>query len=149
MPFLANPQTAVLYPLHWPFLGLTAAKSLVASLVLHVWLAGVGTYIYARRVAGLAQAPSIGAGLVYSLGGYLGAHAGQVNQVSAAAWLPWLLWLQEEAWRSRARWKAPIRNDLPKPYEVCSKNRSRTVTTFASSWILPPRLDRHLPDVTT
>ena len=30
VPFLANPQSAVLYPLHWPFVGLDAARSLVA-----------------------------------------------------------------------------------------------------------------------
>ncbi|MCA9871514.1 MAG: hypothetical protein KC487_14195, partial [Anaerolineae bacterium] len=29
--------------------------------------------------------------------------AGQINQLSAAAWLPWMLWLLEETWgRERA-----------------------------------------------
>lgn len=96
-PFLANPQAAVLYPLHWPLAWLPAAKSLAGSLVLHLWLAGLGTYLYGRRVVRLEAAPALLAGLVFSLSGYLGAHAAQVNQVSAAAWLPWLLWLLEEA----------------------------------------------------
>ncbi|MCA9871513.1 MAG: hypothetical protein KC487_14190, partial [Anaerolineae bacterium] len=39
-PFLANPQSAVLYPLHWLFVGLPAGKSLAASAGLHLWLAG-------------------------------------------------------------------------------------------------------------
>jgi hypothetical protein len=99
VPFLANPQTAVFYPLHWPFIWLPAAKSLIAALALHVWLAGLGAAVYARRVAGLRMVAALTTGLIFSLSGYLGAHAGQVNQVSAVAWLPWLLWLLEESWR--------------------------------------------------
>ncbi len=99
VPFLANPQSAVLYPLHWPFMWLPAAKSLIASLALHVWWAGLGAAIYARRVARLRWAAALTAGLIFALSGYVGAHAGQVNQVSVVAWLPWLLWLLEESWR--------------------------------------------------
>ena len=97
VPFLANPQSAVLYPLHWPFVGLDAARSLVASMGLHLWLAGLGMLLYTRRVAGLSWLPAVAAGLVFSLSGFLGARVGQINQLSAAAWLPWLLWLIEEA----------------------------------------------------
>lgn len=97
VPFLANPQTAVLYPLHWPFIWLSTGKSLAASLALHLVIAGLGAYLLARRNAGLGFLPSLATGLIFSLSGYLGAHAGQVNQVSAAAWLPWLLVLLEEA----------------------------------------------------
>lgn len=94
-PFLANPQTAVFYPLHWPFAGLNAAASLEASLALHLWLAGLGAAVYARRVAGLGWLAALASGLIFSLSGYLGARAGQINQVSAVAWLPWLLALLE------------------------------------------------------
>lgn len=101
-PFLANPQTALFYPLHWPFVGLSAAASLEGSLALHLWLAGLGAALYARRVAGLGWLAALIAGLLFSLSGYLGARAGQINQASAAAWLPWLLVLLETAlprWR--------------------------------------------------
>jgi len=101
-PFLANPQTAIFYPLHWPFVALDAATSLEVSLALHLWLAGLGAAVYARRVAGLGWLASLVSGLVFSLSGYLGARAGQVNQVSAAAWLPWLLTLLEA---SVPRWR--------------------------------------------
>ncbi|MEI2688770.1 MAG: hypothetical protein V9H69_03290 [Anaerolineae bacterium] len=101
-PFLANPQTAIFYPLHWPFVALDAATSLEVSLALHLWLAGLGVAVYARRVAGLGWLASLVSGLVFSLSGYLGARAGQVNQVSAAAWLPWLLTLLEA---SVPRWR--------------------------------------------
>ncbi|MEA3334522.1 MAG: YfhO family protein [Chloroflexota bacterium] len=103
VPFLANPQTAVLYPPHWLFIGIEPAKSLIASVVLHLWIAGLGMVIYLRRVAGLRWVPALVGGLLFALSGYLGAHVGQVNQVSAAAWLPWLLWLLEEATGNRWR----------------------------------------------
>lgn len=102
-PFLANPQSAVFYPLHWFFIGLPAARSLAASVGLHIWLAGFGTALYVRRVARLSWSAAFVGGLVFMLGGYLGARVGQINQLSAAAWLPWMLWLLEEAWgRGRA-----------------------------------------------
>ena len=102
-PFLANPQSAVLYPLHWLFVGLPAGKSLAASAGLHLWLAGLGMALFVRRVARLSWPAALVGGLVFMLGGYLGARAGQINQLSAAAWLPWMLWLLEETWgRERA-----------------------------------------------
>ncbi|MER2599966.1 MAG: hypothetical protein ABTQ73_10645 [Caldilineales bacterium] len=93
VPFLANPQSAVFYPLHWPWIGLDAAASLKASLALHLWLTALGSAVYVRRVARLGWAAALTAAFVWSLSGYLGARAGQINQISVAAWLPWLLTL--------------------------------------------------------
>ncbi|MFZ2362710.1 MAG: hypothetical protein WA040_25440, partial [Anaerolineae bacterium] len=101
-PFLANPQTAIFYPLHWPFIALPAAQSLLASLALHIWLAGLGAAVFVRRVARLGWLAALTAGLIWSLSGYLGARAGQINQVSVMAWLPWLLTLLEA---SVPRWR--------------------------------------------
>ncbi len=109
-PFLANPQTAVFYPLHWPFIGVPAAASLGASLALHLWRAGRGAAVYVRRVARLGWLAALIAALIWSLSGYLGARAGQINQVSAAAWLPWLLVLLEASvprWRLGPSGQAP------------------------------------------
>ncbi|MDW8317259.1 MAG: YfhO family protein [Anaerolineae bacterium] len=91
VPFLANPQAAVLYPLHWPLVGLDAARSLMASAVLHLWLAALGAAVYARRRAGLGWPASLAVGLVFGLSGYLAARVGQINQLAAIAWLPWAL----------------------------------------------------------
>jgi hypothetical protein len=54
-PFLANIQTAVFYPLWWPFLILDAPHAVLSSVLLHVYLAGVGMYCFARRSAGLPR----------------------------------------------------------------------------------------------
>ena len=52
-PLLANSQAAVLYPLHWPLIWLSTPKQIAWSIVLHIWLAGAGTYLFARRVVRL------------------------------------------------------------------------------------------------
>ena len=48
VPFLANPQSAVFYPLNWPLYLLDPARALAAALMLHVALAAVGMLALAR-----------------------------------------------------------------------------------------------------
>jgi hypothetical protein len=106
-PLLANSQAAVLYPLHWPLLWLSVPKQIAWSIVLHVWLAGAGTYLFARRALRLRPLAAMVAGTVFALGGFLGAQVEHVNQLNASAWLPWLLLCLEEArWPGRRRWLA-------------------------------------------
>jgi len=97
VPFLANTQAAVLYPLHWLFIWLSAPKALAWSMVLHIWLAAMLTYAYARQVLQVRPLAAFVAGLVFSGSGYLNAHATQINQLNGIAWLPGLLWMYEEA----------------------------------------------------
>ncbi len=106
-PLLANSQAAVLYPLHWPLIWLSTPKQVAWSIVLHVWLAGAGTYLFARLALRLRPLPSFVAGTIFALGGFLGAQVEHLNQLNASAWLPWLLLCLEgamtEGWR---RWLA-------------------------------------------
>jgi hypothetical protein len=90
-PFLANSQVAVLYPLHWPLLWLSAPKQIAWSIVAHLWIAGLGTYLFAKRAVGLRPLPAFVASVVFALGGFLSAQVEHVNQLNASAWLPWLL----------------------------------------------------------
>ena len=85
VPFLANPQAAVLYPLHWPLSWLTAEQALVWSALLHVWLAAGFTYILGRRSCGLSRPGAWLAGAVFGLGGYLLARVENINQLNALA----------------------------------------------------------------
>jgi hypothetical protein len=90
-PLLANSQAAVLYPLHWPLIWLSTPKQIAWSIVLHLWLAASGIYLFARRVVGLGVLASFTSAIAFAFGGFLGAQAEHVNQLSASAWLPWLL----------------------------------------------------------
>ena len=88
-PLFANMQTAILYPLHWPFLWLPAPQQVAASIVLHVVLAGWGTLVYARRSLRLNWTGALTAAIVFALGGFLGAQVEHINQLNVIAWLPW------------------------------------------------------------
>ncbi len=96
-PLLANSQAAVLYPLHWPLIWLEAPKQVAWSIVIHIWLAGAGSYLLARRVLRLRPVAALTAAAIFALGGFLGAQVEHVNQLNASAWLPWLLLCLEEA----------------------------------------------------
>lgn len=89
-PFLANVQMAVLYPPDLLFAVLSFPRAVALSQWLHLVLAGAGMYALARWGWGLdAVGGAIGA-LAFSGGGFFGAHMGHLNQVHAAAWLPWI-----------------------------------------------------------
>lgn len=96
-PLLANSQAAVLYPLNWPLLWLSPPKQVAWSIVLHVWLAGAGLYLFARQAVRLGRWASLAAAMIFALGGFLGAQVEHVNQLNASAWLPWLLLCVERA----------------------------------------------------
>jgi hypothetical protein len=103
VPFLANPQAAVLYPLHWPLSWLDPAQALVWSALLHVWLAAGFAYLFARRSLGLTRLASLLSGILFGLGGYTLARIENINQLNALAWFPALLWLYDEVLRARDR----------------------------------------------
>ena len=113
VPFLANPQAAVLYPLHWPLSWLRPEQALIWSALLHVWLAAGFTYTFARRSLRLSRLAAWLAGLVFGMGGFTLARVENINQLNALAWLPALLWLYDETaraanGRSRIRWGAAL-----------------------------------------
>jgi hypothetical protein len=102
-PLLANMQTAILYPLHWPFLWLPAPKQVAASIALHVTLAGWGTFAYARRSLKLQWAGALTAAVIFAFGGFVGAQAEHINQLNVIAWLPWAFLLLDISAESQRR----------------------------------------------
>ncbi len=101
VPLLANPQAGTFYPLNWPLLPLPAPDGIRLSALLHVFLALWGAYRLARRR--LDTVPALAAALLFGLGGFVGAHVEQINQLQGMAWLPWLLlWLLRALQGSRS-----------------------------------------------
>lgn len=99
-PFLADPQTAAWYPLHWPFflIGITP-RSLAWEMALHAFLALGGAYLLARRLFGNASAAVLAA-VFYAWSGFFAAHSSHLGMFETAALLPWLLWAALEALES-------------------------------------------------
>lgn len=87
-PFLANPQAAVLYPLHWPLSWLSVTKQIYWSAAIHTWLLGMGGYLLMRRW-GMGVWAGAATGLVLAGSGFFGGLMGHLNQMNVAAWLPW------------------------------------------------------------
>ncbi len=101
VPLLANPQAGSFYPLNWPLLPLDAPQGIRLSVLLHVFLALWGMYRLARRRLDIL--PALAAALLFGLGGFVGAHVEQINQLQGMAWLPWLLlWLLRALQGSRS-----------------------------------------------
>ncbi|MBL8096290.1 MAG: hypothetical protein JNL73_19085 [Anaerolineales bacterium] len=105
-PFLANPQTGVLYPLNWLVAPWNAPEAVKISLSLHALLAWVGTYLFARRRLTLAYPGSLLAATVFAIGGYYLAQAEHINQFQALAWFPWLLTAITA--RNRSAWQRSL-----------------------------------------
>ena len=102
VPFLANSQTGVLYPLNLALAWLPTTHAINLTIILHIWLAGAGAYIFARRSLGLSRWAAWLGAVTFALGGYLGAQVEHVNQLQALAWLPFLFTLFDlalERWR--------------------------------------------------
>jgi hypothetical protein len=83
------PQVALLYLLPAPL-------AMVWLRVLHVFLAGLFTYLYLRALR-LDALPSLGGALIFALGSFLSAQMHHENVVRSAVWLPAVLACAERA----------------------------------------------------
>lgn len=100
VPFLANPQAAVLYPLHWPLSWLPVTTQIYWSAALHTWLLGMGGYVL-LRLWGYSRWAGLIAALVLAGSGFYGGLIGHLNQMNGAAWLPWAVAVL--VWESKAQ----------------------------------------------
>jgi hypothetical protein len=102
MPFLADPQTAAWYPIHWPFfaIGITP-RAIQWELALHAFLALAGAFLFARKFLNHAGA-SLVAAVFYAFGGFFAEHSSHLGMFETAALLPWLLWAASSAVESGA-----------------------------------------------
>jgi hypothetical protein len=116
-PFLANPQAAVLYPLHWPLSWLPVTKQIYWSAAIHTWILALGGYALMRRL-GAGWAAGMVTGLVLAGSGFYGGLIGHINQMNGAAWLPWLVWTVMERQKAKGgRQKERVRETgaMPDP----------------------------------
>jgi len=94
-PLLANLQSAVFYPLNIIFLFLPSVEhALTLSVILHLQLAGIFMYIYARSL-GLQPFAATIAALAYMFNGYLIGRTQFVPMINTAAWFPLLLYFSD------------------------------------------------------
>ncbi len=101
MPFFADVQAAVLYPLNL-ILTIVASRQwlnpllLEYQVVLHVFIAGLSMYALAREFV-LSRAASVVAAISFMLCGFLTAHIFHINVIHTAVWFPLILFLFKRA----------------------------------------------------
>jgi len=102
MPFLADPQTAAWYPLHWPFFlaGITP-RAMEWELALHAFLALGGMFLFARKLIGNFSGAVLAA-IVYAFGGFFAGHSSHLGMFETAALFPWMMWAAMKALESGA-----------------------------------------------
>lgn len=93
MPFMANGQSAVLYPPNLIYGLLPLRFALLGDAWAHNFLLALGTYCLARTLGQSRSAALLAAG-VLALSGAVSArlYAGHMTWHAARAWTPWLLW---------------------------------------------------------
>lgn len=92
VPFLANSQSAPLYPLHpaAAWLGLGAEELMRVSVWLHLWIAACGVYLLCRRLGGTEIGGLLG-GSAFAVSAFLVAWIQLPSVGMTAAWIPWCL----------------------------------------------------------
>lgn len=93
-PLLANLQTAFFYPPNLIYLFMPVEHALMLSVILHLGLAGVTMYGYARQIR-LSSFAALIAALTYMFSGYLVGRIQFITMINALAWFPLLLLLVE------------------------------------------------------
>ena len=93
VPILGNPSYLTAYPPYLLAMILPVPWALSALFALHLGLAGMGMYVYAKLRLGFSGLGAFSSAVAYMLAPKMLAHVsgGQLDIVIAIAWLPWVL----------------------------------------------------------
>jgi hypothetical protein len=106
LPFYANPQVGLFYPLSVPFYLLPTPLAFNWVVILHFVLLATGFSAWLRG-AGRSPAAAAFAGLAVAWGGYAISMTTYLNNLQAMAWIGWTWWAWERWLDGRApRWLA-------------------------------------------
>jgi hypothetical protein len=96
IPFAANPQASLFYPLSWFYLVMPVIQAHKWMIVVHTFLAGSFMYLLLRRFR-LRQSAAVVGALPWMFGSYLitNAAVGHLTMVFTAAWLPLVVYLYD------------------------------------------------------
>jgi len=99
-PYLGNPQQWLFYPSTVLLPLLHPARYLSWSMVLHLWLAGFGMWLYLRSLQ-VGAAPALFGGTAWMLSGAFVPRAQFPGMFQTIALLGWLLWATERVTQTR------------------------------------------------
>ena len=99
-PFLENPNHLFFYPYTLLVILLPTELAYPLHYVIHFGLAGIGTYLLARRW-NQSRVASLFSGFVFEFSGPLLSLGNLYNHAACAAWIPWALLATDRAVQSR------------------------------------------------
>ena len=102
VPFLAQWNTMPLYPPTLIYLLLPLTWALNFFCLLHLWFAGMGAYLLARRWTGNDFAAAF-AGVAFAFNGLTLNLLMWPSHIATFAWMPWVILAVEPAWREGGR----------------------------------------------
>ena len=134
-PYAGNPQAWPLYPITALLPFVSASYFLGLTVALHVWLAGIGTYLFARRALTIGRGAALLAAITFMFGGQLVSKEQFPNMVQASAWLPWVLWALDRVLRGR-RIRDALTLGLILGLQLLAAHAQMTLLTLylASAW---------------
>ena len=101
-PFLAQWNTQVLYPPALFYLLLPLSWSLGVFCVLHLFWGGLGMFFFVRGWTQDHLAAAF-AGIIFAFNGLMLSSLTWPATIAGLAWMPWVVWLTERAWREGGR----------------------------------------------
>lgn len=101
-PVLADPQSAVFFPATWLFAFMSAKLAYSLSIFAAFSVAGLGAWVYLRRLGLVRPAACLGA-MAFMFCGFFIGHRVHLGMIQTAAFLPWGLWAIELL-RARRGW---------------------------------------------
>ena len=112
-PFMAQPQQNIFYPLLWPSYLLPVNVGISLYMLLHIWLAGLGMFVFVRYMGG-RWLPAMLAAVAFAFSGLLAGRlwAGHSTVYALDAWTPWMLFALAWSVRKGSLW-AGIISGLP------------------------------------
>ena len=89
MPFAADIQSSLFYPINWVLYLFVDVNygSVEWLLVFHYWLASAFMYLFLRDLK-LSRPASLAGGIAFAFCGFMTAHLGHLPMILVAAWLP-------------------------------------------------------------
>ncbi len=100
VPFLANSQTAVFYPLNLIFAVLSVPKAYTFQIIIHIMLAGILMYAYLRTID-VSHGGALLGGIVFMFNGFFIAWLEFATFLSTGIWIPLILLLTEKTIRTK------------------------------------------------
>jgi len=99
-PFMANPQTAVMYGLSYIYGLIPFSRGITAYVLVHLLIASTGMYWFSREL-GMGRAGAALTGIIFAFGGWMVKMWEFASVIGTVAWTPLLLALTQRALRGK------------------------------------------------